>query len=86
MLCKELNQLLIAGTVENNLKGTIERFVADDNAFSFMIWVKVTPVYWKVFMGAQAIIKQLGIPTYFSTLSCADLASSCGYTYSIKLK
>ena len=31
-----------------------------------MISVKGTPAYWKQF-------KQLGIPTYFMTLSCADL-------------
>ena len=34
---------LTAGTVKNNFKGTIERFVASDNAFSFMSLVKGTP-------------------------------------------
>ena len=34
---------LTEGIVKNNLKGTIERFIARDNAFSFM--VKGTPAY-----------------------------------------
>ena len=41
---------LTAGTVKNNLKGTIERFVASENAFLFMGSVKGTPVYWKQFL------------------------------------
>ena len=36
-----------AGTVKSNFEGTIERFVAKDNAFSFMSSVKGTPTYWK---------------------------------------
>ena len=36
--------------------------------------VKGTPAYWKQFLyNVIAIFKQLGIPTYFLTLSCADL-------------
>ena len=34
---------LTEGIVKNNLKGTIERFIARDNAFSLM--VKGTPAY-----------------------------------------
>ena len=40
---------LTAGTVKSNLKGTIERFVAKDNAFSFISSVKETPAIWKQF-------------------------------------
>ena len=29
--------ILIVGTIENNFKGTTERFVASSNAFSFII-------------------------------------------------
>ena len=50
---------LTAGMVKNTVKGSIERFPASGNAFSFMSSVKGTPVYW--------------IPTYFLTLSCDDL-------------
>ena len=38
------------GTVKNNFKGTIKRFVASDNAFSFMSSAKGTPAYWKDFI------------------------------------
>ena len=41
---------LNAGTVKTNFKGTFERLVASDNAFSFMISVKGKPVYWKQFL------------------------------------
>ena len=65
---------LTEGTVKNNFKGTIERFVASDNAFSFMSSVKETSAYWKQFLcDVLAMVKQLGIPTFFLTLSCADL-------------
>ena len=40
---------LTAGTVKSNLKGTIKRFVAKDNAFSFISSVKETPAIWKQF-------------------------------------
>ena len=65
---------LTAGTVKNNFKRTIDRFVASDNGFSFMSSVKGTPAYWKQLLyDVLAMAKQLGIPTYFLTLSCADL-------------
>ena len=33
-----------------------------------------TPAYWKRFLfDVLAMVKQLGIPTFFLTLSCADL-------------
>ena len=41
---------LTAGTVKNNFKGTIERYVASDKVFSFMNSVKETPAYWKKFL------------------------------------
>ena len=36
---------LTAGTVKSNFKGTIERLVARNNAFSFMSLVKGIPAY-----------------------------------------
>ena len=60
---------LTAGTVESNFKGTIERFVAKDNAFSFMNSVKGTPAYWKQFLyDVLAMVKQLGIHIYYDTV------------------
>ena len=65
---------LTAGTVKRNFKRTFERFVASDNTFSFMSSVKGTPAYWKQFLyDVLAMVKQLGIPTYFLILSCAEL-------------
>ena len=65
---------ITAGTIKNNFKGTIERFVASGNSFSFMSLVKGTPAYWKQFSyDVLAVVKQLGVPTYFLTLSCAEL-------------
>ena len=57
--------------VENSIKGTMERFVASDYGFSFMSSIKGTPAYWKeydVYYDVLAMVKQLGIPTFF----CAD--------------
>ena len=43
-------------------------------AFNFMNTLKGTPAYWKrVQLEVLAMIKQLGLPTFFITLSCADL-------------
>ena len=54
---------LTARTVKNNFKGTIERFVASVNAFSFMSSVKRnTKILEKVLYDVLAIVKQLGIP------------------------
>ena len=65
---------LTAGTVKSNFKRAIERFVAGGNTFSFMSSVKGTPAYWKQFLyDVLAMVKQLGIPTYFLILSCAEL-------------
>ena len=61
--------ILKAGTVKNNLKGTIERFVASDYVFSFMSSVKGQPRSWKQFFYVLAMVKQLGIPIYLLTLS-----------------
>ena len=39
-----------------------------------MSTIKVTPTYWQQFpCEVLVMVKQLGIPTYFFTLSCADL-------------
>ena len=65
---------LTAAPVKSNFKGRIERFVASDNVFSFMSSVKGATAYSKQFLyDVLIMVKQLGIPTYFLTLSCADL-------------
>ena len=63
-----------AGCIRQNFKESVRKFVASNNAFSFMSSVKGTPAYWKQFLyEVLAMVKQLGIPTFFLTLSCADL-------------
>ena len=65
---------LTAGAKKSNFKRTNERLVASYNAFSFMSSVKGKPEYWKKFLyNVLSMVKQLEIPTYFLTLSCADL-------------
>ena len=66
-------QKIKPGTVKNNLKGIIEKFVASDDAFSFMSSVnkRNTSILETVFV--QSMVKQLGITTYFLTLSYAEL-------------
>ena len=74
-----------AGVVKSNFKGIIERFVARDNAFSFMSSVKGTPSYWKQFFyDVLAMVKQLGIPSSL-TLSRADRRSKELWYIIIKL-
>ena len=41
---------LTAGAVKSNSKGTIERFVARENAFPFMSSVQRTLAYWEQFL------------------------------------
>ena len=68
---------LTAGAVKNNLKVKIERYVASDITVSFMRSkekVKGKRAYRKQFLyDVLVIVKQLGIPTNFLTLSCANL-------------
>ena len=48
--------------------------VCQDQAYLFLRQIPGTPPYWQKFMyEVVAMVKQLGIPTWFMTLSCADL-------------
>ena len=65
---------LTAGELSQNFKEKISTLIANDEAFNFMNTLKGTPAYWKRFLlEVLAMVKQLGLPTYFMTLSCADL-------------
>ena len=65
---------LTAGRLSQNFKETISNLIANDDAFSFMSNLKGSPAYWKKFLyETLAMVKQLGLPTWFMTLSCADL-------------
>ena len=63
---------LTAGVFSKKFKKV--QFIARDKAYSFMNAIKGTSAYWKKFLHeVLAMVKQLGIPTFFLTLSCADL-------------
>ena len=65
---------LTSGMLSNNFSETFKSFIAKDEGFNFMNPIKGTPAYWKRFpLEVLVMIKQLGLPTYFMTLSCADL-------------
>ena len=54
-------------------KDNVREFITTDQDCSFMSCIKETPAYWKKFLfDVLAMVKQLGIPTFFLTLSCAD--------------
>ena len=57
---------LTAGSVRQNYKESVKRLLSNENAFHFMSSVKGTPANWKQFLHeVLAMVKQLGIPTYF---------------------
>ena len=52
---------------------TVKDFLASDQAFSFMNTIKGTPAYSRRFKSEfLSMVKELGIPTFFLTLCCAD--------------
>ena len=66
--------MLTAGMLNRNFKETVRQFIANDKAYNFMNSIKGAPAYWKKFMHeVMAMVKQLGVPTFFLTFSCADL-------------
>ena len=65
---------MTAGMLSNDFSGTVQALVAKGKAYRFMHSIKGTPAYWKKFLHeVLAMVKQLGVPTFFMTLSCADL-------------
>ena len=66
---KVSSDALTAGMLSGNFKAKVREFIATDKAFSFMNSIKGTPAYWKKFLHeVLAMVKQLGIPTFFLTL------------------
>ena len=60
--------------MSQNFSDTVKSFIANDEAYHFVNTIKRTPAYWKRFLyKVPATVKQLGISTFFLTLSCADL-------------
>ena len=60
--------------LSNNFKGMVHQFIAQDKTYSFMSLIKGKLAYWKkTLFEVLAMVKQLVIPTFFMTLSSADL-------------
>ena len=52
----------------------LQNLISQDQAYLFLRQIPGSPPYWQKFMyEVVAMVKQLGIPTWFMTLSCADL-------------
>ncbi len=52
----------------------VHDWIKKDDGFYFMKQLRGTPAYWRtVKYDAVAMVRQLGIPTWFLTLSAADL-------------
>ena len=73
-LKKVCTDRITAGMLSHNFSDTVKSFIANDEAYHFMKTIKGTPAYWKRFLNEfLAMVKQLGIPTFFMTLTCTDL-------------
>ena len=65
---------LTASQIRSNNMQNLQNLIFQDQAYLFLRQIPGTPRYWQKFMNeVVAMVKQLGIPTWFMTLSCADL-------------
>ena len=59
--------------LSSNLHEKVKEFIASDEAFTLMSSIKGTPAYWKkILFDVLAMVKQVGVPKCFMTLSSAD--------------
>ena len=66
-------QPVTASQIRSNPQ-SLQNLICQDQAYLFLRQIPGTPPYWQKFMyEVIAMVKQLGIPTWFMTLSCADL-------------
>ena len=71
---KVASNQLTADMLRSNFNEKVQKFIARDQAFTFMNCIKGTPAYWeKILFNVLAMLKQLGIQTFFMTLLSADL-------------
>ena len=69
---KVCSDKLTAGMLSEDFKEKVREFIATDQVCSFMSCIKGTPAYWKKFLfDVLFVVKQLVIPIFFLTLSCA---------------
>ena len=73
-MCKVSSSTLFPGMLCQNFRHTFKQFIANDKVFSCMNNVNGTLAYWKkLLQEVLAMVKQLGSPTFFLPLSCANL-------------
>jgi hypothetical protein len=73
-LKKMQGQPVTASQMKSDVNKLKKSMVCQDQAYLFLRQVPGTPPYWQKFMyEVIAMVKQLGIPTWFMMLSCADL-------------
>ena len=66
------NQRITAGLLKD--KGKLQALIRNDMAVKFLKNVRGSPAYWNVvLLDLLAMVRQLGIPTWFLTLSAADM-------------
>ena len=72
---RKVTGVLNAGSFKSvKFREIVKNLLASDQAFSFMNTIKGTLAYWKRFKSeVLAMVKQLGIPTFFLTLFCSGL-------------
>ena len=68
-----IGQQMTASSIRTN-KQKLTNLIFKDQAYLLMRQIPGSPPYWQKFMyEVVAMVKQLGIPAWFMTLSCADL-------------
>ena len=73
-MIKVTSSQLAAGMLSSNFNEKLKEFITSNQAFTFMNSIKGTPAYWKkFFFDVLAMVKQLGVVTFFMTPSSADL-------------
>jgi len=66
-------QFLTASQIRSSVQA-LQNLIWQDQAYVLLRQIPGTPPYWQRFMSeVVAMVKQLGIPTCFMTLSSADL-------------
>ena len=71
---KVTSSQLTAGMLSSKFNEKVKELINSDQVFTFMNSIKGASAYWKKFLfDVWAVVKQLGLPTFFITLSSAAL-------------
>ena len=72
---KVTSSQVTAGMLNSNFNEKVKEFIVSDQVFTFMNSFKGSPAYWKKYLfDVLPMVEQLGVPTFFMTLSSADLS------------